>query len=83
MDWALFKLARDRARLNKFRQAFMFILRGKFPDRATQLARQREINSNPPPSGSVLVTDESESWGVLSPELSSFEAGEDGCHLRK
>jgi hypothetical protein len=73
----------DRARLNKFRQAFMFILRGKFPDRATQLARQREINSNPPPSGSVLVTDESESWGVLSPELSSFEAGEDGLSLKK
>ncbi len=73
----------DRARLNRFRQAFVFILRGKFPDKAAQLARQRELNSNPPPPGSILVTDESESWGVLSPELSSFEAGEDGLALKK
>ena len=73
----------DRARLNRFRQAFMFILRGKFADRAARDARQRELNSNPLPPGSTLVTDESESWGVLSPELSSFEAGEDGLALKK
>ena len=73
----------DRARLNMFRQAFMFILRGKFADRADRDARQRELNATPPPPGSILVTDESESWSVLSPELSSFEAGEDGLALKK
>ena len=31
----------------------------------------------------ILVTDETESWGVLAPELSSFEAGEDGLALKK
>ena len=41
----------DRARLNRFRQAFMFILRGKFADRAARDARQRELNNNPPPPG--------------------------------
>jgi hypothetical protein len=61
----------------------MFILRGKFQDRAARDARQRELNANPPPPGTILVTDESESWGVLSPELSSFEAGEDGLALKK
>ena len=73
----------DRARLNRFRQAFVFIMRGKFADRAAREARSRELNANPPPPGSILVTDESESWGVLSPELSSFEAGEDGLALKK
>ncbi|TSA54226.1 MAG: hypothetical protein D4R38_02700 [Dehalococcoidia bacterium] len=73
----------DRARLNRFRQAFMFILRGKFTSTAERLARQKELNANPPPPGSILVTDESESWGVLSPELASFEAGEDGLALKK
>ncbi len=73
----------DRARLNRFRQAFMFILRGKFTSEADRKARERDLNANPPPPGSILVTDESESWGVLSPELASFEAGEDGLALKK
>ena len=73
----------DRARLNRFRQAFMFILRDKYANKAERDARQNEGTANPPPPGSILVTDESESWGVLLPELSSFEAGEDGLSLKK
>ena len=73
----------DRARLNRFRQAFIFVVNGKFADRAAQDARQRELNYTPPPPGSILVTDENETWSVLAPELSSFEAGEDGLALKK
>ncbi|MGA2489999.1 MAG: hypothetical protein ABSF99_07395, partial [Anaerolineales bacterium] len=73
----------DRARLNRFRQAYVFVVSGKFTDHAARDARQLELNSNPPPPGSILVTDESESWSVLSPELSSSEAGEDGLALKK
>ncbi len=59
----------DRARLNRFRQAFIFVVNGKFADRAAQDARQRELNYTPPPPGSILVTDENETWSVLAPEL--------------
>jgi hypothetical protein len=73
----------DRARLNRFRQAFMFILRGKFDSEAQRFARQKELNANPPPPGTILVTDESEEWSIIAPNLASFEAGEDGLALKK
>ena len=73
----------DRARLNRFRQAFMYVVTGKFADRAARQSRENEINSNPPQPGSVLVTDESEIWSVLAPQLSSHDANEDGLSLKK
>jgi hypothetical protein len=74
----------DRARLNRFRQTFMYVVRGLFASRAERLARQAELNANPPSPGSILVTDaQSEAWGVLHPQLDSFEASEDGLALKK
>ena len=74
----------DRARLNRFRQTFMYVVRGLFANRAERLARQNELNANPPNPGSILVTDAaSETWGVLHPQLDSFEASEDGLALKK
>ena len=73
----------DRARLNRFRQAFMYVVTGKFANRAEQDARQIEINANPPPSGSVLVAGESEAWSVLAPQLASHDANEDGLAFKK
>jgi hypothetical protein len=74
----------DRARLNRFRQSFMYVVRGVFKNAAERLARQAELNANPPTPGSILVTDaNSEAWGVLHPQLDSFEAGEDGLALKK
>jgi len=61
----------ERARLNRSRQAFMFVVTGKYADRAVKDARQIEINANPPQPGSVLVADESETWTVLAPQLAS------------
>lgn len=74
----------DRARLNRFRQTFMYVVRGIFANKAERIARQNELNANPPNPGSILVTDAAtESWGVLHPQLDSFEASEDGQALKK
>jgi hypothetical protein len=73
----------DRARLNRFRQAFMYVVTGKFADRAARMAREIEINANPPQPGSVLVADESEKWDTIAPQLASHDANEDGLSLKK
>jgi hypothetical protein len=73
----------DRARLNRYRQSFLYVVKARFTSQAERLARQAEINANPPNPGSILVTDESESWEALSPQLASFEAAEDGLALKK
>lgn len=73
----------DRARLNRFRYSFMYWVKKPFRDSAERLARQNELNANPPNSGTVLVTDEDEEWSVIHPKLDSFEAGEDGLAMKK
>jgi hypothetical protein len=73
----------DRARLNRFRNTFIFWVKAKFANQAEKLERQAELNRNPPNPGSILVSDESETWDVLSPKLESHEAGEDGLALKK
>jgi hypothetical protein len=73
----------DRARLNRYRNTFLFWVKARFGSQAERLARQAELNANPPNPGSVLVTDETEEWAVLSPKLESHEAGEDGLAIKK
>ncbi len=73
----------DRARLNRYRQSFLYVVKARFTSQAERLARQAELNANPPNPGSILVTDESETWEVLYPELASFEAAQDGLALKK
>ena len=73
----------DRARLNRFRNAFVYVVKARFRDKADKLARQAELSARPPSPGSILVADESEEWSVLSPQLASFEAAEDGLALKK
>jgi hypothetical protein len=73
----------DRARLNRYRNTFLFWVRANFTSQADRLARQAELNANPPNPGSILVTDNSESWEVLAPKLESHEAGEDGLAIKK
>jgi len=73
----------DRARLNRFRQTFLFQVKARFASEAERSARQAALNGHPPPPGSILVTDESESWSVLSPDLDSFEASQDGMAIKK
>jgi hypothetical protein len=73
----------DRARLNHFRTAFLYVVHARFGSEAERRARQASLNAAPPSPGSILVTDEGESWDVLNPELASDEAGEDGLALKK
>jgi hypothetical protein len=73
----------DRVRLNRFRQAFLFTVTGNYPSQAEKEARQNQLNSNPPAPGSILVTDQSETWDILNPKLDSFEANTDGLALKK
>ena len=73
----------DRARLNRYRNTFLFWVKARFTNKAEKLERQAELNRNPPNPGSILVTDESEDWSVLNPKLASFEAAEDGEALKK
>ncbi len=73
----------DRARLNRFRQAFMYVVTGTFQSKADRLQRQAELNANPPTPGSILVKDIGETWEILHPQLSAHDASDDGLALKK
>ena len=73
----------DRARLNRYRQSFLYTVKARFASEAERLRRQSELNMNPPNPGSILVIDETEDWSCVYPNLSSFEAAEDGLALKK
>jgi hypothetical protein len=73
----------DRARLNRYRNAFYFVVRSRFVSEAERAARQATLNQAPPAPGSILVTDESEQWEVIHPHLESSEANADGLAIKK
>lgn len=73
----------DRVRLNRFRNAFMYVVQGTFASKGEKEARQRELNANPPQSGSILVTDPSEQWGIISANLDAFDASVDGLAVKR
>src|SRR5574340_346862 len=72
----------DRVRLNRFRNAFMFVVKAMKLSPAEKEARQIELNSHPPTPGSVLVTDGAEEWDVIAPKLDAFDANSDGLTLK-
>ena len=73
----------DRARLNRYRNTFLFHVKAAFLNEEERLGRQQALTANFPSSGSILVTDESESWEVIAPRLESQAAGEDGLALKR
>jgi len=73
----------DRVRLNRFRQAFLYVVTGKFQSQVEKIARQKELNATPPAPGSIMVTDESETWDVIAPKLNSADANTDGLAVKK
>ena len=73
----------DRARLNHFRTAFLYVVRSRFTSEAERRSRQNSLNALPPSPGSILVTDESEAWDVLHPALEADDAANDGLSLKK
>lgn len=73
----------DRARLNRYRNAFYFVVKSRFLSEAERATRQSVLNAIPPTPGSILVTDEAEQWDVIHPRLESQEASEDGLSIKK
>jgi hypothetical protein len=73
----------DRARLNRFRQTFLFVVKARFASETERSARQAALNAAPPSPGSILVSDDSEEWSVINPQLDSAEANTDGLALKK
>lgn len=73
----------DRVRLNRFRNAFMYVVRGSFVSEEARKARQSQLAANPPSPGSILVCDESETWSVITPKLEAQEAMQDGLAIKK
>jgi len=75
----------NRARLNQFRTAFMYVIRGAYTSETERAAREKTLNANPPKSGSVLVTNSNngEEWGILNANLDAFDASQDGTAIKK
>ena len=73
----------DRTRLNRYRNAFYFVVKSRFLSEAERAHRQSVLNALPPTPGSILVTDESEEWNVIHPRLESHEANTDGLSIKK
>lgn len=73
----------DRVRLNRFRNAFVYVVTGEFTSEEARKARQTQLALNPPSPGSILVCDESETWSVISPKLEALDAMNDGLALKK
>lgn len=73
----------DRVRLNRYRNAFMYVVKSTFLNDTTRRTRLAQLAANPPQPGSILVTDESESWSVLAPKLESSDAEKDGLAIKK
>lgn len=73
----------DRARLNRYRTAFLYLVRSRFASEGERLARQQRLNSQPPVPGSILVADENETWEVIQPRLEADDANTDGLAIKK
>ncbi len=75
----------DRVRLNHFRNAIMYVIRGAYKSETERSAREKQINANPPKPGSVLVTNSQngEEWGILAANLDAFDANTDGLAIKK
>jgi hypothetical protein len=73
----------DRARLNRFRFAWLIVWKRKWETEAQKKAKQNELNANPPTPGSFLLLDENETVEMPAPNLNSTDAEKDGLALKK
>lgn len=73
----------DRMRLNHYRNSFLFIVKTMLKDEQARKRRQSELNAIPPTPGSILVTNESETWDILSAQLEAGDAANDGLAVKK
>ena len=73
----------DRARLNRFRFAWLIVWTKKWNSEVEKLAKHNELAANPPPPGSWLLLDPDETVEMPSPNLESADAEKDGLALKK
>ena len=73
----------DRARLNKFRFAWLIVWKRKWASEAAKQAKLHELASNPPASGTWLLIEPEESVEMPAPNLESGDAEKDGLALKK
>lgn len=73
----------DRARLNHYRNSFLFTVKTQLRSDDERIQRQNQLNQRPLTPGSILVTNDSEEWDVLSAKLESSDAAEDGLAIKK
>jgi hypothetical protein len=73
----------DRARLNHYRNSFLFTVKTKLQSEAQRIERQNQLNARALTPGSILVTNESEEWDILSAKLEGSDAANDGLALKK
>lgn len=71
----------DRALVSRFKNAFVWEVEVRSPDRRAVLNRKAELAA-PPPPGSVIVHDESETWKAVQPQIDAQGAEPDGKALR-
>jgi hypothetical protein len=75
----------NRARLNQFRTAFMYVIYGTYANESDRKKREIELMANPPKAGSIWVANKAtgEEIGILSATLDAFDASMDGNALKK
>jgi len=76
-------IVNDRVILAHLHNQIAYIVRGEFKDENARIKREADLNLHPPQSGTVLVTDQSEEWGILTPTLSAFDAQQDILAIKK
>ena len=73
----------DRARLNRFRFAWLIVWKKKWENEAAKRAKYNELAANPPVPGAWLLLDENETVEMPAPNLASADAEKDGLALKK
>ena len=73
----------DRARLNKYRNSFLYTVKTQLQSEPERIKRQTQLNQRPLTPGSILVTTPSEEWEVINPQLESADAAADGLAIKK
>jgi hypothetical protein len=71
----------DRVRVNRYKNAFLWHVRLEGAGPGDIEAKQAQY-SRPPSPGSVIVTDESETWQAVQPKIAAEEVKDDGKALR-
>jgi hypothetical protein len=73
----------DRARMNHWRNSFVYDVEKEFESEAARVAYEKKLNARPPQSGAILVHPPGEKWSVIQPKLESRDANEDGQSIKK